>query len=269
MRGSYVSVCSSNPLLSYYNQMEMRQDDHFPQQPLLVDDHLSYVDAQHQYHDPLQGLAGQESISRSAMIATNMQRHAEHPFNIDYSMNVLQGNDLPDTWRYHEDQESQEPNFGSECQSSPRQYPTHDLAYAAQSAFEESYKMTDSSDVEACRDDIISSSTSPKMDLSPVGEGWPLVPEEPIPVLHSEDGSLTRDIQDDEGAPGDKPYARLIHEALMQAPDHRMMLREIYDWFVQNTTKPSESGTNGWQNSIRHNLSMNQVSTLKALSRTR
>ena len=57
----------------------------------------------------------------------------------------------------------------------------------------------------------------------------------------------------------DKPYARLIYEALMQAPGHRMMLREIYDWFQRNTTKPCESGSNGWQNSIRHNLSMNQV----------
>jgi hypothetical protein len=58
----------------------------------------------------------------------------------------------------------------------------------------------------------------------------------------------------------DKPYARLIYDALMQAPGHRMMLREIYDWFQRHTTKPAESGTNGWQNSIRHNLSMNQVS---------
>ena len=59
----------------------------------------------------------------------------------------------------------------------------------------------------------------------------------------------------------DKPYARLIYDALMQAPGHRMMLREIYDWFQRHTTKPAESGTNGWQNSIRHNLSMNQVSS--------
>lgn len=58
----------------------------------------------------------------------------------------------------------------------------------------------------------------------------------------------------------DKPYARLIYDALMQAPGNRMMLREIYDWFQRHTTKPAESGTNGWQNSIRHNLSMNQVS---------
>lgn len=57
----------------------------------------------------------------------------------------------------------------------------------------------------------------------------------------------------------DKPYARLIWEALMEAPGHRMMLREIYTWFQLHTNKARESGTNGWQNSIRHNLSMNQV----------
>ena len=65
--------------------------------------------------------------------------------------------------------------------------------------------------------------------------------------------------EDDVGS--DKPYARLIWEALMQAPGHRMMLREIYAWFQCNTNKARDSGSNGWQNSIRHNLSMNQVCT--------
>ncbi|EXJ62093.1 hypothetical protein A1O7_02526 [Cladophialophora yegresii CBS 114405] len=66
-------------------------------------------------------------------------------------------------------------------------------------------------------------------------------------------------VEHDEDATDDKPYARLIYEALMQAPGHRMMLREIYEWFRHNTTKPQESGSNGWQNSIRHNLSMNKA----------
>lgn len=66
------------------------------------------------------------------------------------------------------------------------------------------------------------------------------------------------DANEDDG-PFDRPYAQLIYDALMQAPGHRMLLREIYDWFVDNTKKPRESGTKGWQNSIRHNLSMNQV----------
>ena len=222
MRGSYLAVSPSNSLLGYYNPMEMRQDDHCPPQSLLMDDHLSYVDAQHRYYDPLQGLAGHESIACSAMITAEPQQHAEHPFNIDYSTDVIQSNDSRDAWRYHEDQESQESNFGLGCQTSPPRYMNQDLAYAAQSAFEESYRMTDSSDVDASRDDVISSSTSPKMDLSPAVEGWPLVPEEPILAFHSEDGLLTRESQDDEEAPGDKPYARLIHEALMQAPDHSL-----------------------------------------------
>lgn len=67
------------------------------------------------------------------------------------------------------------------------------------------------------------------------------------------------DGEEEDEAAGGKPYARLIYEALLQAPGHRMMLRDIYDWFELYTTKPRESGTNGWQNSIRHNLSMNKV----------
>ena len=76
-----------------------------------------------------------------------------------------------------------------------------------------------------------------------------------------EDAPETREDLEEEGVCLDKPYARLIWEALMQAPGHRMMLREIYAWFQCNTNKARESGSNGWQNSIRHNLSMNQVST--------
>lgn len=70
--------------------------------------------------------------------------------------------------------------------------------------------------------------------------------------------SLGEDTNEDD-CPFDKPYAQLIYDALMKAPGRRMLLRDIYEWFVQNTKKPRESGTNGWQNSIRHNLSMNQV----------
>ncbi|OAL39799.1 hypothetical protein AYO20_00711 [Fonsecaea nubica] len=82
---------------------------------------------------------------------------------------------------------------------------------------------------------------------------WPSSPE------YGQCRSFTA-TEEDEEAGDDKPYARLIYEALMQAPGHRMMLREIYEWFRHNTTKPRESGSNGWQNSIRHNLSMNKVS---------
>lgn len=56
-----------------------------------------------------------------------------------------------------------------------------------------------------------------------------------------------------------EPYAKLIHRALMGAPNHSMALQEIYQWFIDNTEKGSSSGS-GWRNSIRHNLSMNAVS---------
>ena len=86
---------------------------------------------------------------------------------------------------------------------------------------------------------------------------WPSSPE------YAQCRLLTT-MDDEEDATDDKPYARLIYEALMQAPGHRMMLREIYEWFRHNTTKPQESGSNGWQNSIRHNLSMNKVGQTSA-----
>ncbi|KAF3039694.1 hypothetical protein E8E12_002427 [Didymella heteroderae] len=55
----------------------------------------------------------------------------------------------------------------------------------------------------------------------------------------------------------EQPYAQLIYRALLDAPDHTMVLRDIYDWFRRHTDKASHSETKGWQNSIRHNLSMN------------
>ncbi|RFU73578.1 forkhead domain-containing [Trichoderma arundinaceum] len=54
----------------------------------------------------------------------------------------------------------------------------------------------------------------------------------------------------------DEPYAKLIYKALMSRPDYTMTLQELYQWFRENTSKANnEKG--GWQNSIRHNLSMN------------
>ncbi|KAH7092515.1 hypothetical protein FB567DRAFT_403295, partial [Paraphoma chrysanthemicola] len=55
----------------------------------------------------------------------------------------------------------------------------------------------------------------------------------------------------------EQPYAQLIYKALLEADNHTMILRDIYDWFKKHTDKASASETKGWQNSIRHNLSMN------------
>lgn len=67
------------------------------------------------------------------------------------------------------------------------------------------------------------------------------------------------DISDQDSA--DPPYSRLIWEALRSADGNQMPLRVIYKWFEKNTSKGKDKNK-GWQNSIRHNLSMNAVSTL-------
>ena len=54
-------------------------------------------------------------------------------------------------------------------------------------------------------------------------------------------------------------YNILIYKSLLNAPNHTRTLREIYDWFREFTNK-ADSGTLGWENSVRHNLSMNAVS---------
>ena len=60
-----------------------------------------------------------------------------------------------------------------------------------------------------------------------------------------------------------EPYAKLIFLALRSAPGHKMALKDIYEWFERFTDK-TQPGSKGWQNSIRHNLSMNIVSNSRS-----
>ncbi|KAL9132249.1 MAG: hypothetical protein Q9217_000053 [Psora testacea] len=60
---------------------------------------------------------------------------------------------------------------------------------------------------------------------------------------------------------GDIPYARLIYAALKDAPNHSMVLRDIYRWIEGHTDKANDPSFTGWQNSVRHNLSMNKAFT--------
>lgn len=59
-----------------------------------------------------------------------------------------------------------------------------------------------------------------------------------------------------------EPYAQLIYRALKDAPGYGMVLKDIYEWFEKNTDKAKNPLSKGWQNSIRHNLSMNGVRSL-------
>lgn len=58
----------------------------------------------------------------------------------------------------------------------------------------------------------------------------------------------------------DLPYAQLIYQCFMELEDPRqgLTLQAIYDYFRTHTDKCNNGGK-GWQNSIRHNLSMNEV----------
>ncbi|RPB20227.1 hypothetical protein L211DRAFT_530401 [Terfezia boudieri ATCC MYA-4762] len=60
------------------------------------------------------------------------------------------------------------------------------------------------------------------------------------------------DVEDEE-----IPYAQLIYKALMSVPSRTMILGEIYRYFRENIPRFSKMRGKGWQNSIRHNLSMN------------
>ena len=62
-----------------------------------------------------------------------------------------------------------------------------------------------------------------------------------------------------EGKQTEPPYAKLIYRALMDAPEHQMVLKDIYEWIARNTDKARDPAFKGWQNSVRHNLSMNGV----------
>ncbi|KAL8952799.1 MAG: hypothetical protein Q9222_001303 [Ikaeria aurantiellina] len=80
--------------------------------------------------------------------------------------------------------------------------------------------------------------------------GDPCLEEKSRPIMDESDEN-----DEDDGVTCE-PYAQLIFRALKGAPGHRMVLKDIYSWFEKHTNKANGS-SKGWQNSIRHNLSMN------------
>lgn len=71
---------------------------------------------------------------------------------------------------------------------------------------------------------------------------------------------------EEEGADSADPcYAQLLHKCLKDAPHHTLSLRELYDWVSQHSQKAKDPNNRGWQNSVRHNLSMNAVSNLSPI----
>ena len=54
--------------------------------------------------------------------------------------------------------------------------------------------------------------------------------------------------------------AVLLFKCLWEAPGHILVLQDIYKGIHKYSRKARDSTGTGWQNSVRHNLSMNEVS---------
>ena len=79
----------------------------------------------------------------------------------------------------------------------------------------------------------------------------------PEPDCDSETGRDDKVVKKYEG-----PYNNLLYICLKQAKGRTMSLKDIYEWIKRHTEKATDPSEKGWQNSVRHNLSMNAVSIL-------
>ncbi|OAL02682.1 hypothetical protein IQ06DRAFT_119164 [Phaeosphaeriaceae sp. SRC1lsM3a] len=63
---------------------------------------------------------------------------------------------------------------------------------------------------------------------------------------------------EDDGAKPSYSYAMLIGMAILRAPNRRLTLAQIYKWISDTFAFYRNSQETGWQNSIRHNLSLSK-----------
>ena len=74
------------------------------------------------------------------------------------------------------------------------------------------------------------------------------------------DGSGSDESNDVDADAADPCYAQLLYRCLKEAHGHTMSLKDLYEWIKEHSQKAKDQKNRGWQNSVRHNLSMNAVS---------
>lgn len=85
-----------------------------------------------------------------------------------------------------------------------------------------------------------------KMDKEVESDPVTIPAPEQFPALH------------DDGTKPTHSYAMLIGMAILRAPNRRLTLAQIYKW-ISETYSYYSCADAGWQNSIRHNLSLNKA----------
>ncbi|KAJ5551523.1 Winged helix-turn-helix transcription repressor DNA-binding [Penicillium sp. DV-2018c] len=104
-----------------------------------------------------------------------------------------------------------------------------------------------------------SSPPSPLSEISSYQSPQSLTAASPSMTVHTTDQLSPRlsTAEKTEERSSQLPYSVLIYRALKAAPGNKLPLQGIYNWFQANTNKGADPNEKGWQNSIRHNLSMN------------
>ena len=101
------------------------------------------------------------------------------------------------------------------------------------------------------------------MEAAPIHESRPL---KKVKTDEENEGIEQRELPNPESFPplhddGAKPphsYAQLIGMSILRAPNRRLTLAQIYKW-ISETYSFYNAAEAGWQNSIRHNLSLNKA----------
>jgi forkhead transcription factor HCM1 len=104
------------------------------------------------------------------------------------------------------------------------------------------------------------------MDAAPINESRPF---KRTKIEDFQDGDDMLDLNElptpdsfpalhDDGTKPSHSYAQLIGMSILRAPNRRLTLAQIYKWISDTYTFYNASDA-GWQNSIRHNLSLNKA----------